>query len=57
MTWFLYGLAAWWTLSVLLVIASVGKPRQPLTAPMAAVLTILNFGLIAGLLMVASNIG
>lgn len=50
MTWFDYVLIALWIFSMLVSVATIGKPRTPTTPNVAAYIVALDFLLVAGLL-------
>ena len=51
MTGFDWFLVAWWMVNIILVVAIVGRPREPLSASAAAISVAIQFGLIGGLLL------
>jgi len=57
MNWFLYALAAWNILGALTVVATVGKPRGPITPGLAVILVAINLGIAAGLVVGAVHSG
>lgn len=52
MSVFLYTLIALYALSIVINIATVGKPRRPMTPGLAAATTVINAGIIIGLILV-----
>lgn len=57
MTWFGWVVVAWWAISVLMVVANVGKPRKPIEPATAVVAVIVAALLCIGLFTVGTGTG
>lgn len=55
MNWFLWFVVAWWIMNAVLTVASVGKPRKPITAGAAAVVVLLEAAFIAGMFLFGAS--
>ncbi|MFE3202234.1 hypothetical protein [Embleya sp. NPDC059237] len=56
MIWFLYALIGYVALGTLLVLAAIGKPRQPITNGTAMYVVLVNAAIIVGLVMTVAEL-
>lgn len=55
MNWFLWFVVAWWILNAVLTVASVGKPRKPISAGTAAYVVVIMALFVGGMFLFGAH--